>query len=87
MSAVAARANKSHAAAAFGSSRTIGSAQDWQCHRRGTTDWALWHLCDTKLGSAVLSRLHNDLYILSQRDQKTHETFDRVPSELTGQHS
>ena len=44
-------------------------------------------LCDAKFGGTALSRLYDDLYIVPQRDQKTHEALDRVSPELASQHS
>ncbi len=43
-------------------------------------------LCDAKFGGTAFSRLHDDLYIVPQRDQEAHKAFDRITPELAGQH-
>src|SRR5947208_14955344 len=43
-------------------------------------------LSDAKLSRTALPRLHHDLYLVSQRNQKSHQTFDGVSAELSSQH-
>lgn len=43
-------------------------------------------LRNAKLRHTTPSRLHHDLYVMPERDQKAHEAFDRIAPELTGQH-
>ena len=44
-------------------------------------------LCDAKFGRAVLSGLYDNLHIVPQCYQETHEALHRISPELTGQHS
>ena len=44
-------------------------------------------LCDAKFGRSARSRLYDDLYIVAQRDQETHEALDRISPEPASQHS
>jgi hypothetical protein len=44
-------------------------------------------LCNAKFGRSVLSRLYDNLDIVPQRYQETHEALDRISAELTSQHS
>jgi len=39
-------------------------------------------LCNAKLGTATLSWLHNNLYILPKCNQETHKPLDGLPAEL-----
>jgi len=43
-------------------------------------------LCNVKFGRAALSRLYNDLYIVPERYQETHEALDGISPEPTSQH-
>ena len=43
-------------------------------------------LRDAKFGRASPSRLYDDLHIVAQGDEETHQALDRISVEVTGQH-
>ena len=98
-SSLAASAPMEHRACAWprhGAAKRVEHNLRWKWEYEGTVkeiDGAEFaesisqHLRDAKFGRTAFSRLHDNLYIVPECDEESHQPFDRVAAELACQHS